>query len=78
MLFRSNTVSPGYIGTDMVKAIRPEVLEKIVAGVPAKRLGQPEIIDAISSGWPRRLAGTPATIFSSTSGRIALTISVPM
>jgi acetoacetyl-CoA reductase len=42
-----NTVSPGYIGTDMVKAIRPDVLEKIVAGVPAKRLGQPEEIASI-------------------------------
>lgn len=36
-----NTVSPGYIGTDMVKAIRADVLEKIVAGVPVKRLGEP-------------------------------------
>jgi len=27
-----NTVSPGYVGTDMVRAIRPDVLEKIVAG----------------------------------------------
>ncbi|MES2979066.1 MAG: acetoacetyl-CoA reductase [Pseudomonadota bacterium] len=44
-----NTVSPGYIGTDMVKAIRPDVLEKIVAGVPAKRLGQPEEIASIIS-----------------------------
>ena len=42
-----NTVSPGYIGTDMVKAIRPEVLEKIVATVPVKRLGQPEEIASI-------------------------------
>jgi 3-oxoacyl-[acyl-carrier protein] reductase len=42
-----NTVSPGYIGTDMVKAIRPDVLEKIVAGVPAKRLGEPEEIASI-------------------------------
>lgn len=39
-----NTVSPGYIGTDMVKAIRPEVLEKIVATIPVKRLGTPEEI----------------------------------
>src|SRR5271170_5371021 len=29
-----NTVSPGYVGTDMVRAIRPEVLEKIVSGIP--------------------------------------------
>ena len=42
-----NTVSPGYIGTDMVKAIRPDVLEKIVAGVPAKRLGEPSEIASI-------------------------------
>ncbi len=42
-----NTVSPGYIGTDMVKAIRPDVLEKIVAGIPVKRLGTPEEIGSI-------------------------------
>ncbi len=37
-----NTISPGYIGTDMVRAIRPEVLEKIVATIPVKRLGTPQ------------------------------------
>ncbi|MCC8396169.1 3-ketoacyl-ACP reductase [Paraburkholderia sp. MMS20-SJTR3] len=42
-----NTVSPGYIGTDMVKAIRPEVLEKIVATIPVRRLGTPEEIASI-------------------------------
>ncbi|MDH4394953.1 MAG: 3-ketoacyl-ACP reductase [Limnobacter sp.] len=42
-----NTVSPGYIGTDMVRAIRPEVLEKIVATIPVKRLGEPEEIASI-------------------------------
>ncbi|HLR12066.1 MAG TPA: 3-ketoacyl-ACP reductase [Burkholderiaceae bacterium] len=42
-----NTVSPGYIGTDMVKAIRPDVLEKIVATIPVKRLGTPEEIASI-------------------------------
>ncbi len=42
-----NTVSPGYIGTDMVKAIKPEVLEKIVATIPVKRLGTPEEIGSI-------------------------------
>ena len=44
-----NTVSPGYIGTDMVKAIREDVLEKIIAGVPVKRLGTPEEIASIVS-----------------------------
>ena len=42
-----NTVSPGYIGTDMVKAIRPDVLDKIVATIPVKRLGKPEEIASI-------------------------------
>ncbi|MGF6918284.1 3-ketoacyl-ACP reductase [Paraburkholderia sp. 40] len=42
-----NTVSPGYIGTDMVKAIRPDVLEKIVATIPVRRLGTPEEIASI-------------------------------
>ena len=45
-----NTVSPGYIGTDMVRAVRPDVLEKIVAGIPVKRLGEPEEIASIV-GW---------------------------
>jgi acetoacetyl-CoA reductase len=45
-----NTVSPGYIGTDMVNAIKPEVLEKIVATIPVKRLGTPSEIASIV-GW---------------------------
>ncbi|HHU94861.1 MAG TPA: acetoacetyl-CoA reductase [Alcaligenaceae bacterium] len=39
-----NTVSPGYIGTDMVRAIREDILEKIVATIPVRRLGEPEEI----------------------------------
>src|ERR1700675_2168071 len=42
-----NSVSPGYIGTDMVRAVRPEVLEKIVATIPVKRLGEPAEIGSI-------------------------------
>ena len=37
---RVAAVAPGYIGTEMVRAIKPEVLEKIVAQVPLKRLGE--------------------------------------
>ncbi|MBP6896638.1 MULTISPECIES: acetoacetyl-CoA reductase [Pseudacidovorax] len=44
-----NTVSPGYIGTDMVKAIRQEVLDKIVGTIPVKRLGEPSEIASIIS-----------------------------
>ena len=42
-----NTVSPGYIGTDMVRSIKAERLEKIVAGIPVKRLGEPAEIASI-------------------------------
>jgi acetoacetyl-CoA reductase len=42
-----NTVSPGYIGTDMVKAIRSDVLDKIVGTIPVKRLGEPGEIASI-------------------------------
>jgi acetoacetyl-CoA reductase len=45
-----NTVSPGYIGTDMVRAMKPEALERIVATIPVKRLGTPEEIASIV-GW---------------------------
>jgi acetoacetyl-CoA reductase len=44
-----NTVSPGYIGTDMVRAIKPEILEKIIATIPVRRLGTPEEIASIVS-----------------------------
>ena len=44
-----NTVSPGYIATDMVKAIRQDVLDKIIAGIPVKRLGTPDDIASMVS-----------------------------
>jgi acetoacetyl-CoA reductase len=34
-----NTISPGYIGTDMVMAVPEKVLAQIVAQVPMGRLG---------------------------------------
>src|SRR5512140_2562783 len=34
-----NAIAPGYIDTDMVAAVPPDVLEKIVARIPVKRLG---------------------------------------
>ena len=53
-----NTVSPGYIGTDMVMAVPEEVRNKIVAQIPTGRLGEPdEIAYAVSffipdeAGW---------------------------
>lgn len=39
-----NTVSPGYIATAMTAAMREDVLESIVSGIPMRRLGTPEEI----------------------------------
>src|SRR5690606_22742276 len=39
-----NTVSPGYVATDMVMAVPEEVRAKIVAEIPTGRLGKPEEI----------------------------------
>ncbi|MFW2850538.1 acetoacetyl-CoA reductase [Sphingomonas sp. TX0543] len=39
-----NAIAPGYIDTDMVAAVPPDVLEKIVAKIPVGRLGQAEEI----------------------------------
>jgi acetoacetyl-CoA reductase len=44
-----NTVSPGYVATEMVKAVREDVLEKIVAGIPMKRLGSTQEIASMVS-----------------------------
>jgi len=39
-----NAIAPGYINTDMVRAVPPNVLEKIVAKIPVGRLGEAEEI----------------------------------
>jgi acetoacetyl-CoA reductase len=55
-----NTVSPGYVGTDMVRAIRADVLEKIVATIPTKRLGEPAEIASMVA-WLASNEGAYAT-----------------
>lgn len=42
-----NSVSPGYVATPMVRAIRPDVLKTIVDGIPIGRLAEPEEIAAL-------------------------------
>jgi len=39
-----NAIAPGYVDTDMVRAVPPEILEKIVAKIPVQRLGRAEDI----------------------------------
>lgn len=42
-----NTVSPGYLTTEMVMAVREDVRQKIINGIPVGRLGQPSEIAAL-------------------------------
>lgn len=39
-----NTISPGYVGTAMVRKIDPAILQSIVDGIPMKRLAEPSEI----------------------------------
>jgi acetoacetyl-CoA reductase len=39
-----NAIAPGYVDTDMVRAVPPEVLAKIIKRIPVGRLGKPEDI----------------------------------
>lgn len=42
-----NSVSPGYIGTEMVMAVPEDVRNQIIAQIPVGRLGKPEEIAAL-------------------------------
>lgn len=39
-----NAIAPGYVDTDMVRAVPPDVLEKIISKIPRGRLGTAEDI----------------------------------
>ena len=39
-----NAIAPGYVDTEMVRAVPPDVLQKIVARIPMGRLGQADDI----------------------------------
>ncbi|MGB5832138.1 MAG: acetoacetyl-CoA reductase [Thiohalocapsa sp.] len=39
-----NAIAPGYVDTEMVRAVPPAVLEKIIRRIPVGRLGHPEDI----------------------------------
>ncbi len=40
----ANAICPGYVATEMVMAVAENVREKIIAGIPAGRLGEPDEI----------------------------------
>jgi acetoacetyl-CoA reductase len=64
-----NTVSPGYIGTDMVMAVPEEVRAKIVAQIPIGRLGKPdEIAYAVAFFVPDEAAWITGANLSANGG----------
>jgi 3-oxoacyl-[acyl-carrier protein] reductase len=38
---RTGSIAPGFVRTDILSAMKPEVLERMTAPVPLKRLGDP-------------------------------------
>ena len=65
-----NTVSPGYIGTDMVMAVPEEVRNKIVAQIPTGRLGTPdEIAYAVGFFIPDEAAWITGANLSANGGQ---------
>ena len=41
---RAAAIAPGFIGTEMVMAMKPEAREKLTANIPAQRVGDPDEI----------------------------------
>ena len=41
---RVNVISPGFIGTELVRSMKPEALAKMEAMIPAGRIGEPDEI----------------------------------
>ncbi len=45
-----NTISPGYIASQSISSFPPDVLDRLAASVPIRRLGRPEEVAALC-GW---------------------------
>jgi acetoacetyl-CoA reductase len=60
-----NTISPGYIATDMVMAVPEDVRNNIISQIPVGRLGQPEeiahVIDFLISDHSAFITGANIT-----------------
>jgi acetoacetyl-CoA reductase len=73
-----NTVSPGYVATEMVMAVPEDVRNKIAAQIPVGRLGEPdEIAYAVSFFTSEGRAGSrvrtwPSTVANIWGGRFLL------
>ena len=45
---RMNCIAPGYIDTDMMRAVGEEILSRMIKGIPAQRLGDPDEIATLA------------------------------
>ena len=52
-----NTISPGYLATEMVMAVREDIRDKIIAGIPVGRLGDPAEVAALAAFVASEQAG---------------------
>lgn len=52
-----NTISPGYIATPMLTAMREDVLKSIIANIPVGRLGKPEEVAEVVAFLAARESG---------------------
>ena len=43
---RCNAIAPGFVATEILSSMKPEVLEKVTAGIPTGRLGAPAEVAA--------------------------------
>lgn len=61
-----NTISPGYIGTDMVMAVPENIREQIVSGIPVGRLGGTDeiawLVSFLASGRAAFITGANIAI----------------
>ena len=65
-----NVIAPGYIDTEMVRAVSPEVLAKITDKIPLKRLGTAEEIASMAVFLASNHAGfTTGATFSVNGGQ---------
>lgn len=63
---RANAVAPGFIETEMVRRLNPELLKKYLEMIPLKRLGKPEevayLVSFLSSDRAAYITGKVFTI----------------
>src|SRR5258708_29236317 len=72
-----NTVSPGYIETDMLAGLRPDVLDRILDCIPVRRLGKPEEIASIVAWLASDEAGLATAAGFPRNGRMHIFCKYP-